>query len=254
MFFAMSATYPVAAGLGGGGICLISDPAKGVQEFDFLPRAAKSGGAYAVPGAVRGFYDLQSAFGTLPWQRDVAGGEAYAATGFPISHALFARLGNSQNSIRLDAALAAEFMNENGTPRPEGAIATNQALSQPWQRSAFRRGRFLQGRGGRRLVRFPRPRAVRFPLPIWPIIAPRSQRRVPTVQGGYSVALPNVATGAGQFAQSLFTNAARSTDGKRRGIGGAPEPCQFRYSTLPADWAAPASRRSTAMDRSPPVP
>ena len=28
---------PTAAGLGGGGICLISDPAKGVREYDFLP-------------------------------------------------------------------------------------------------------------------------------------------------------------------------------------------------------------------------
>src|SRR5689334_7642731 len=83
MFFAMSATYPVAVGLGGGGICLISDPVKGLREFDFLPRAAKSGGTYAVPGAVRGFYDLQSEFGALPWQRDVSSGEAYAASGFP---------------------------------------------------------------------------------------------------------------------------------------------------------------------------
>src|SRR5580698_394481 len=103
IFFAMTATYPVAAGLGGGGICLVADPVKGVQEFDFLPRAARAGGAYAVPGAVRGFHDLQAAFGALPWQRAVSGGETYAATGFPISHALSVRLGNAQNTIRLDA-------------------------------------------------------------------------------------------------------------------------------------------------------
>jgi gamma-glutamyltranspeptidase/glutathione hydrolase len=53
MFFAMTATYPVAAGLGGGGICLVADPVKGIREFDFLPHAAKAGGAYSVPGAVR---------------------------------------------------------------------------------------------------------------------------------------------------------------------------------------------------------
>ncbi len=62
MFFAMTATYPVAAGLGGGGICLVADPVKGIREFDFLPRAAKAGGAFAVPGAARGFYDLQTAY------------------------------------------------------------------------------------------------------------------------------------------------------------------------------------------------
>ena len=84
MFFAMTATYPVAAGLGGGGICLISDPTKGIQEFDFLPRAARSGGAYAVPGAVRGFYDLSvSRVRTVcPGSAMLAGGEAYAASEF----------------------------------------------------------------------------------------------------------------------------------------------------------------------------
>src|SRR6516225_8044670 len=35
MFFTMTATYPVAAGLGGGGICLVHVPGKPVQEFDF---------------------------------------------------------------------------------------------------------------------------------------------------------------------------------------------------------------------------
>src|SRR5215469_8294600 len=130
MFFAMTATYPVAAGLGGGGICLVADPAKGIHEFDFLPRAARAGGAYAVPGAVRGFYDLQTSFGLLPWQRVVSGGETYAAAGFPISHALSERLANAQNAIRLDASLAAEFLGENGSPKPEGTVVTNDAPSQ----------------------------------------------------------------------------------------------------------------------------
>ena len=54
-------------------------------EFDFLDRKPNGGGAYGVPGAVRGFYDMQRMYGALPWQRTVAPGEAYAATGFPIS-------------------------------------------------------------------------------------------------------------------------------------------------------------------------
>ena len=74
-------------------------PTAAAREFDFLARAANSGGAYAVPGAVAGFYDLQKAYGTLPWQRDVAPGEAYAATGFPISHVLALRLAVTQNII-----------------------------------------------------------------------------------------------------------------------------------------------------------
>lgn len=237
MFFAMSATYPVAVGLGGGGICLISDPVKGVREFDFLPRAAKSGGAYAVPGAVRGFYDLQSAFGTLPWQRAVSGGEAYAATGFPISHALWVRLGNAQNSVRLDASLASEFMNENGTPRPEGAIATNLALSQTL--AAIRLSGadgFYKGAMADELIRYSASQngaisASDLADYRTTITAPRLMN-----QGGYSVALPNAANGAGQFAQSLFTNAARSADTEASVVLAVRQSlASFGVSTLPSD-------------------
>ncbi|MBN9546337.1 MAG: gamma-glutamyltransferase [Alphaproteobacteria bacterium] len=237
MFFAMSATYPVAVGLGGGGICLISDPVKGVREFDFLPRAASSGGTYAVPGAVRGFYDLQSAFGTLPWQRTVSGGEAYAASGFPISHALWTRLGNAQNSVRLDAALAAEFMNENGTPRPEGAIATNLALSQTL--AAIRLSGpdgFYKGAVADGLVRYSASQggaisAADLADYRTTVTAPRLMN-----QGGYSVALPNAATGAGQFAQSLFTNAARSADAEASVVLAVRQSlASFGVSTLPSD-------------------
>src|SRR5262245_4522964 len=45
MFFALTATYPVAAGLGGGGICIVRPVTGAPREFDFLPRAANSGGA-----------------------------------------------------------------------------------------------------------------------------------------------------------------------------------------------------------------
>src|ERR1700677_2783584 len=50
IYFALAATYPVAAGIGGGGICLVRDPNRGrTDEFAFLPRSAAGGGAYAVP-------------------------------------------------------------------------------------------------------------------------------------------------------------------------------------------------------------
>ncbi len=79
MFFVLSATYPVAGGLGGGGICLVRDAGGQVTEYDFLARAPRMGGAYAVPGAVKGFAVMQKQFGALPWQRVVSPGEAYAA-------------------------------------------------------------------------------------------------------------------------------------------------------------------------------
>lgn len=215
MFFAMAATYPVAAGLGGGGICVVADPAKGIREFDFLPRAAKAGGAYAVPGAVKGFYDLQSAFGALPWQRDVAGGEAFAATGFPISHNLALRLANTQTIIRQDAALAAEFLDASGRPKPEGTVVANAALSQTLStiRLSGADG-FYKGAVADEVVRGSALQGG--------AISPADMTGYRTAvtaprqigEGSFTAAIPNVSTGAGAFASSLLANASR---------GGAPE-------------------------------
>jgi gamma-glutamyltranspeptidase/glutathione hydrolase len=129
MFFTLTATYPVAAGLGGGGICILRDNQGRAREFDFLPHAANGGGAQAVPGAVAGFYDLQKTYGSLPWQRDVAAGEAFAATGFPISHVLAQRLAAAQNIIRLDPALSAEFLGSSSQIKTEGTVVSNPDLS-----------------------------------------------------------------------------------------------------------------------------
>lgn len=129
MFFALSVTYPAAAGLGGGGICVVREAGGAAHEYDFQARDASGGGAFAVPGTVRGFYDMQKAHGSLPWQRVVAPAEAMAATGFPISEALAARLTDAQNVVRLDAALAAEFLDESGQPKAAGTVVMNRALA-----------------------------------------------------------------------------------------------------------------------------
>ncbi len=129
-YFTMAVTYPGAAGLGGGGLCLVYDPASRRSEaIDFLARNAAAGGAFAVPGNVRGFATLQGRYGALPWQRDVANAEALAATGFPISDALAARLNAGQNIVRLDAGLAAEFLNEAGQVKTAGTVVSNPALA-----------------------------------------------------------------------------------------------------------------------------
>jgi gamma-glutamyltranspeptidase/glutathione hydrolase len=130
MYFTLAVTYPVAAGLGGGGICIVRDQTSGQTEvFNFLAHDAASGGVFAVPGNVRGFAALQAAYGRLPWQRDVSPGEQFAATGFPISHALADRLSVNMDVIRLDAGLAAEFLDESGHIKPAGAMVANGGLA-----------------------------------------------------------------------------------------------------------------------------
>ncbi|HEY1631902.1 MAG TPA: gamma-glutamyltransferase [Rhizomicrobium sp.] len=131
MYFSLSATYPVAAGLGGGGLCIVHDQPSGRTEtFNFLARDAASGGPFAVPGNVKGFAAMQAAYGQLPWQRDVSPGEQFAATGFPISKALADRLATNLDVIRLDAGLAAEFLDESGRVKAPGTVVSNPALAQ----------------------------------------------------------------------------------------------------------------------------
>jgi gamma-glutamyltranspeptidase/glutathione hydrolase len=131
IYFALAVTYPVAAGLGGGGICMVHDSASGQnEEIDFLARDAGGTGAYAIPGNVRGFAMMQTAYGALPWQKVISPAEGYAAAGFPISHALATRLGAAQNVVRLDAGLAAEFMDESGHTKAEGTIVSNRELAE----------------------------------------------------------------------------------------------------------------------------
>jgi gamma-glutamyltranspeptidase/glutathione hydrolase len=237
MFFAMTATYPVAAGLGGGGICLIADPAKGIREFDFLPHAAKAGGVYSVPGAVKGFYDLQNAFGVLPWQRDIAGGEAFAASGFPISHTLAIRLGNTLAIVRQDPALAAEFLDSAGRLKAEGSVVANSALSQTL--SAIRLSGadgFYKGAVADQLIRASAAQGGAISAQDLSDYRASAGNPALVTEGNYSAAIPNASTGAGAFAASMLANAAR---------GGAPENsvvaavrqslASFGISALPAD-------------------
>jgi gamma-glutamyltranspeptidase/glutathione hydrolase len=237
MFFAMTVIYPVAAGLGGGGICLVSDPVKGIREFDFLPRAARAGGAFAVPGAVRGFYDLQSGFGALPWQRDVAGGEAFAASGFPIGHTLAMRLTNAQAVVRQDPALAAEFLDQAGRPKAEGTIAANPALSETLStiRLSGADG-FYKGAVADEVIRTSAAQGGAISLQDFSEYRTGVENPRLMAEGNLSVALPSPSTGAGAFAQTLLANAARGGDPESAVVAAVRQSlARFGISALPAD-------------------
>src|SRR5579863_1598896 len=56
VYFSLAATYPVAASLGGGGVCIVRDAATArMTALNFLVRESASGGAFGIPGNVRGF-------------------------------------------------------------------------------------------------------------------------------------------------------------------------------------------------------
>lgn len=212
LYFALSVTYPVAAGLGGGGICLVHDPASGRnEEFDFLARDSAGGGAYAVPGNVRGFSAMQTALGALPWQRVISPAERYAAAGFSISLALANRLKAAEDVIRLDAGLAAEFMDESGHAKTAGTEVSNREFAAAL--AAIRTegsDALYTGAIGDRIVAY--SSAQGGTLTAAELAAYPSTRAVPHVVrfASQDLLLPGENTGAGVFARALLDNLART--------------------------------------------
>ncbi|MDE2182452.1 MAG: gamma-glutamyltransferase [Alphaproteobacteria bacterium] len=212
MYFALAVTYPVAAGLGGGGICIVHDPAHNQnEEFDFLAHDATGGGAYAVPGNVRGFALLQSAYGALPWQKVVAPAEGYARTGFPISRALATRLAAAEGIIRLDAGLAGEFMDETGKVRGADSTAANPQLADTLATIRVLGPEALySGPVGDKIVAY--STAEGGAISKADLSAYKAVRGTPRVVqfGSDYVFLPTSHTGAGAFAGALLDDLARA--------------------------------------------
>jgi gamma-glutamyltranspeptidase/glutathione hydrolase len=214
MYFALSVTYPVAAGLGGGGICIVHDPANNKsEEFDFVDRDSAGGGSYALPGNVRGFAVMQSAYGTLPWQKVVSPAEGYARTGFPISRALSERLAELGNVVRLDAGLAREFLDESGQPKTPGTLVNNPDLADTL--SAIRQygaDAFYSGAVSRKIVAYSTAEGGGIlPGEFATYKATRNTPRVIQMGSDY-VFLPAPRTGAGAFAGGLFDNLVRAQE------------------------------------------
>lgn len=242
MFFTMTASYPVAAGLGGGGICLVRDAGSSqVTEYDFLARAPSGGGPFAVPAAVHGFQDLQRAHGALPWQRMVAPGEAYAATGFPISQALSVRLNDAVNVVRLDAALAAEFLDESGKPHTAGTVVTNPDLALTLGRVRLDGADgFFKGTTANRLAAYSAAQGGAVTLGelagASATQGPAQARRV----GGLNAWIPGAGTGAGAFNGTLLDNLTRAQAGGQSGETAVMTAARqtlthFGVSSLPRD-------------------
>jgi len=210
IFFTLTTTYPVAAGLGSGGICLVSEANGQVTEFDFLTKAPRRAGAYALPGAVKGFATIHKLYGALPWQRVVASGEAYAATGFPVSQALAARLAAAQNVVRLDAALSAEFLDEAGKPRAAGSetknVALSQSLSQIRQDGA---DGFYKGAVAERLIAYSDAQGGAISADELGAAQVLQGPARSHGTGRFVTWLPGARTGAGAFSAALLNNLSR---------------------------------------------
>jgi gamma-glutamyltranspeptidase/glutathione hydrolase len=205
-YLALSVTYPVAAGLGGGGLCIVYDStAAKAEEFDFLAREPAGGGAYAIPGNVAGFALLQTVYGRLPWQRIVSSAETFAATGFSMSQALHARLSTNQDVIRLDADLASEFFDETGQLKPAGVVLRAPALAQTLSQIRINGANALvSGAIADEIAGY--AQAQGGAITSAELSSYRVERSAPAQQniGDEIVFLPSVGVGAGQYARALL--------------------------------------------------
>ncbi len=99
LYFSLSVTYPSAASLGGGGVCLVNDQDSGaVHSLNFLaPRSAFSGAAVrltAVPANVRGMAALHARYGDMDWRTVLAPAERIARFGKPLTRASASNIGS----------------------------------------------------------------------------------------------------------------------------------------------------------------
>ena len=105
LYFTLSVTYPSAAGLGGGGVCIVHDGATTkVEAIDFTTgrparRPLDGGPEFAVPGSVRGMAALHARYGRLRWSQVVQPAERLARFGHPISRAFAREIGVSAPTI-----------------------------------------------------------------------------------------------------------------------------------------------------------
>lgn len=154
-FFTMTVTYPVAVGLGGGGVCLYYDHRSNKTEtLDFRAAAAAAGGTVAVPGTLRGMALLHSRYGRLPWTKLVAPAETMARFGHQISRALAKRLGPQAERLRRDTMAAALFLHADGSAPAEAENLLQVELASILTRIRTRGvGDLYGGEAGRQLLR-----------------------------------------------------------------------------------------------------
>lgn len=126
MYFTLAVTLPSRAGLGGGGVCVAFDRAKGTTDvLDFTAQApqnipSSTSRPSAIPSNPRGFFALQARYGRLLWRQVIAPAENLARFGHPVSRA-FSRDLN---------AIGTALLRDTNTRAVYGSFNTGQVLGE----------------------------------------------------------------------------------------------------------------------------
>ncbi|MBE9553257.1 MAG: gamma-glutamyltransferase, partial [Proteobacteria bacterium] len=128
-YFTLAVTYPSAASLGGGGVCMVADWDQGqVFALDFVAPRSSATDAYratAVPANVRGMAALHARYGYLDWRTLLAPAEQIARFGEPLTRASAAAYAAGGEAL-LSQTEAREIFASRGALPVEG-----QAVPQP---------------------------------------------------------------------------------------------------------------------------
>ncbi len=126
-FFALTATFPAAASLAGGGVCVVHRPDPQQSEvLDFPVRAPARGGSIGVPAATVAMAALHARYGRLRWEQVVTPAEQLARFGHPASRA--AVLTIRATSVGLLEIAPRIFGGPGGQALAEGETLQNPAL------------------------------------------------------------------------------------------------------------------------------
>jgi len=131
LYFGLSVTYPAAASLGGGGVCLVRDVKnKGeVSTVAFPVTEPKAGGAVGVPGNVRGFALIQARYGSKRWATLVSPAERMAVIGTQVSRATAQQLADNALVIGSSPDLNQLFVRGDGATYHEADMLRQVKLA-----------------------------------------------------------------------------------------------------------------------------
>ncbi len=133
--FTMAVSLPSRVGLGGGGACLVFDPARGnVEAVTFLPGArtsvpAGSDRPAAVPMLARGLFAVHTRRPGRPIEELMAPAEQAARFGTEVSRALAADLAAVARPLFADPGARAAFARPDGAPRQAGETLVQPDLA-----------------------------------------------------------------------------------------------------------------------------
>lgn len=243
LYFTLSVTYPGAAALGGGGICLAHNELAGTTEsYDFLPRRAMAGGNAAIPGNVRGFSAMHAKLGRLSWGEVISPAETMAATGFNISRATAQQLQRHAETLRSDSELASAYLARSGAPLPEHATLTVPHLAASLALVRARGATAIYtSDAGRNFVAAARDAGAAFSENDLQNYRPRITQSQRADWGDNYIHLPDAQVGAGVLAGQLWQKVSSS------GASQAAALSRETVRALGAEGAIPEEMGSTAF-------